>query len=131
MTESLQPRLIKGLHAEYAPAKWDGRDTSGVKCVGKTVLVLMDTCADITTGGITLPPDLIEKMNLASESGVLVKAAEGAFLVNEDGTPWSGFKPEPGDRVYVEKYAGRLVKGRDGQTYRLMDYAAIGATYEP
>lgn len=130
MNESLQPRLIKGLHAEYVPAKWNGEDTSGVRCVGKTVLVLMDSCAEVTTGGIALPPDMLEKMNMAAESGVLVKCAEGAFLVNEDGTPWTGFKPRAGDRVYIEKYAGRLVKGRDGLTYRLMDYGSIGATYE-
>lgn len=127
----MEPRLIKGIHAEYVPAKWSGSDTSGVRVVGKTVLVLMDECSPKTTGGIDLPEDLIERMSMAAESGVLVAAAAGAFLLNEDMTPWSGDKPKPGDRVYIEKYAGKLVKGRDGKTYRIMDYASIGATYEP
>lgn len=126
----MEPRLIKGLHAEYIPAVWDGKDTSGIRVVGKTVLVLMDDCAPTTTGGIDLPPDIIEKMSMASESGVLVGISQGAFLLNEDMTPWLGQKPAPGDRCYVEKYAGKLVKGRDGKTYRLMDYGCIGATYE-
>lgn len=128
MTE-MQPRLIKGLHAEYLPAKWDGKDTSGVKVVGKTVLVLMDSCSEMTTGGIALPPDMIEKMSMASESGVLVGVSPGAFLLNEDLTPWTGDKPVPGDRCYIQKYAGNLIKGKDGKTYRIMDYGCIAATY--
>ena len=127
----MEPRLIKGVQAEYVPAKWSGQNTSGVRVVGKTVLVLMDECSQTTTGGIALPEDLIERMSMAAESGVLVACAAGAFLLNEDMTPWSGEKPKPGDRVYIEKYAGKLVKGRDGATYRIMDYGSIGATYEP
>ena len=46
----MEPRLIKGIHAEYVPAKWAGHDTSGVRVVGKTVLVLMDECAPKTSG---------------------------------------------------------------------------------
>jgi chaperonin GroES len=130
MNESLQPKLLKGVHAEYIPAQWDGTDTSGVRVVGKCVLILMDESASKSSGGIELPPELVERQTLASESGILVKCAEGAFLLNEDGTPWTGFTPSPGDRVYVEKFAGRLVRGRDGKTYRLMDYGAVGAVYE-
>jgi len=127
----MEPRLIKGIQAEYVPAKWSGQNTSGVRVVGKTVLVLMDECSQTTTGGIALPEDLIERMSMAAESGVLVACAPGAFLLNEDMTPWSGEKPGPGDRVYIEKYAGKQIKGRDGKTYRIMDYGSIGATYEP
>ena len=126
----MQPHLIKGIHAEYTPAKWSGKDTSGVRVVGKTVLVLTDECAQTTSGGVALPEDLIEKMSMAAETGVLVAVAAGAFLLNEDGSPWSGPKPVPGDRVYIEKYAGKQIKGRDGKTYRIMDYGSIGATYE-
>jgi chaperonin GroES len=128
---TMEPRLIKGLHAEYIPAKWSGQNTSGVRVVGKTVLVLMDECAPKTTGGVEIPDDTLERMSMASESGVIIACAPGAFLLNEDMTPWSGEKPQPGDRVYVEKYAGKQVKGRDGKTYRIMDYGSIGATYEP
>lgn len=146
----MEPRLIKGLHAEYVPAKWSGKNDSGVRVVGKTVLVLMDECSATTSGtaglalleeagikpqvgatvGTTLPAEIIERMSLAAETGVLVAISGGAFLLNEDGTSWSGEKPAPGDRVYIEKYAGKLVKGLDGLTYRLMDYGSIGATYD-
>jgi len=126
----MQPRLIKGIQAEYVPAKWSGKDESGVRVVGKTVLVLMDECSSKTSGGVDLPDDLVERMSMAAESGVLVAVSQGAFLLNEDMTPWIGEKPTPGDRVYIEKYAGKLVKGRDGANYRIMDYGSIGATYE-
>ena len=126
----MEPRLIKGIQAEYVPAQWSGTDTSGVRVVGKCVLVLVDECSPKTTGGIDLPDDLIERMSMAAESGVLVAVSSGAFLLNEDLTPWIGDKPKPGDRVYIEKYAGKQVKGRDGKTYRIMDYSSIGATYE-
>ena len=126
----MQPHLIKGIHAEYVPAQWAGHDTSGVRVVGKTVLVLTDECAESTSGGVALPQDLIETMSMAAETGVLVAVAAGAFLLNEDGSSWSGPKPKPGDRVYIEKYAGKQIKGKDGKTYRIMDYGSIGATYE-
>ena len=126
----MQPHLIKGIHADYIPASWSGTDTSGIRVVGKTVLVLMDKCSPQTAGGVELPDDMIEKMSMAAENGILVAIAAGAFLLNEDMTAWSGYKPRLGDRVYIEKYAGKLVKGRDGETYRIMDYGSIGATYE-
>jgi chaperonin GroES len=126
----VEPRLIKGIHAEYIPAQWSGTDTSGVLVVGKCVLVLMDECSPNTSGNIALPEDVIERMSMAAESGVLVAVSPGAFLLNEDMTPWAGPKPQPGDRVYIEKYAGKQIKGRDGKMYRIMDYSSIGATYE-
>ena len=126
----MELKLIKGLHADYIPAVWSGKDTSGIRVVGKTILVLMDKCSPTSKGGISLPEDMIEKMSMASESGVIVATSPGAFLLNEDMTPWSGEKPKAGDRVYIEKYAGKQVKGRDGETYRIMDYSCVGATYE-
>jgi chaperonin GroES len=129
MTETLT-KLVQGLHAEFVPAQWDGHDTSGVRVVGKTVLVLMDEVGEVRDSGIQLPIDYRERMNAGCETGVLVAVSLGAFLLNEDMTPWTGEKPKPGDRVYIEKYAGKQVRGRDGKVYRLMDYGSIGATYE-
>lgn len=147
---TIQP-LIKGIQADYIPARWSGVDTSGIRVVGKCVLILMDECSPVSSGaagmalmkesgvaaasvvpmpGVRLPDDVIERMTMGAETGVLVAVAAGAFLLNEDGTAWSGYKPRPGDRVYIEKYAGKLIRGRDGRNYRLMDYQSIGATYD-
>ena len=126
----MQQHLIKGIHADYIPAAWSGKDTSRIRVVGKTVLVLMDKCSPMSKGGVELPQDTVEKMSMASESGVIVACSPGAFLLNEDMTPWTGEKPKPGDRVYIEKYAGKLVRGADAEMYRIMDYMSIGAVFE-
>lgn len=126
-----EPKLIKGLNAEYLPAVWDGNNTSGIRCVGTSVLVLMDLASEKTSGGIITPDFSVEKATLSSETGVVVHIADGAFRLNEDMSPWSGDKPSLGDRVFVERYAGKQIPGRDGRTYRLMDYKCIGGVYEP
>ena len=79
----MEPRLIKGIHAEYVPAQWAGRDTSGVRVVGKTVLVLMDQCAPKTAGDIVLPEDVIERMSMAADSGAAMGPARPAARRNE------------------------------------------------
>jgi co-chaperonin GroES (HSP10) len=123
--------LINGSDAEYAPAKWDGKNTSGLRVTGKAILVKMDECTGKTIGGTFLPEDFTHKMTMQSVSGVLIAVSEGSFLVNEDFTPWSGYKPKPGDRVHVEQYSGRQIAGKDGHTYRIMDYGCVGGVYEP
>lgn len=126
--KSIQP-LVNNLNAEFIPAPWSGEDTSKIRVVGKCVLILVDECSPVTSGGIHLTPDAIEKFSAGCETGTLVAVSAGAFLLNEDMTPWSGEKPKPGDRVYIEKYAGKMVRGADGRKYRLMDYGCIGAIY--
>lgn len=125
-----RPAIVRNLNAEFVPAEWSGVDTSGIRVIGKCVLVLVDECAPVTSGGIHFTPDMIEKLSAGCETGTMVRISPGAFLLNEDMTPWRGEKPKPGDRVYIEKYAGKLVRGKDGRTYRLMDYGCIGAIYE-
>jgi chaperonin GroES len=128
----VEPRLIKGLHADYKPAAWNGQDTSGIRPLGPHVVVLPDECSDITTGSVHLPLDIVEKMNLASEQGVIVKLGGSAFSIYEDGRPWKlDERPQPGERIYFEKYAGRLARGIDGVMYRIMEYRQIAAVYEP
>jgi chaperonin GroES len=122
--------MVQNLNAEFVPSDWSGVDTSGIRVVGKCVLVLVDECAPVTSGGIHLTPDMIEKFSAGCETGRLVAVSAGAFLLNEDMTPWSGLKPRPGDRVYIEKYAGKMIRGSDGKRYRIMDYSCIGAVYE-
>jgi chaperonin GroES len=109
------PSMVRNLNAEFVPAKWDGVDTSGIRVIGKCVLVLVDECSPVTSGGIHLTPDAIEKLSAGCETGTLVRVSPGAFLLNEDMTAWTGEKPKPGDRVYIEKYAGKLVRGQGWQ----------------
>lgn len=124
---SLAPRLIKGLQAEYIPATWPGENTSGLRVFGNNVLVRMDECSSETTGGVMLLPEMVDRMNEASESGCIYAVGPGAFTIFDDGRRWDGDRPEVGERVYVEKYAGIKAMGADGALYRVMSDRCIGA----
>lgn len=125
-----EPVLIKGLQADYTPAVWSGKNTSGLKTFGKNILVLVDECAAVTAGGIMVTDDRAERMTAISTTGVLIQVGPEAFRLFDDGTVWQGDRPRAGDRIWFEKYAGQLQTGRDGKTYRLMDYRALAAVAE-
>lgn len=125
-----QPRLINGLQATYEAAAYDGEDTSGILAIGPNVVVLCDKCTGASAGGILYTEDKTELFDMASEQGIIVQVGAGAFRIFEDGRPWDGYKPVPGDRVYFEKYAGRMAMGVDGKTYRIMTYTQIAAVYQ-
>jgi len=123
----MQPKLFKTSIAEYVPAEWTGKNESGVHPIGDRVLIKPDKAADIVRG-ILMPDDITARHSLAAEGGVVVQLGDGAFMWNHDRqTPFHGRKPQPGERVVIEKYAGQLTKGDDGEMYRLMESASIGA----
>lgn len=127
----MEPRLIKGNQAEYVPATWTGKNTSGIRVFGKNVLVRVDECSPTTSGEVILLDEIVERMTMASTTGVICALAPEAFRLFDDGTRWTGEAPDPGDRIWFEKYAGQLQTGRDGKTYRIMDYRAIAAGVDP
>ncbi len=68
----MNPKVIKQVHAEFTPARYNGVNTAGWHPIGDYVLVKPDTVANKTSGGVELPEDLIERMELASMTGVIV-----------------------------------------------------------
>lgn len=90
----------------------------------------MDLAAQVTGGGISLTDDMVERMTMASESGVIVEVGPCAFEFNKSGTTYTGRKPKAGDRVYIEKYAGNVLLSDTGVTYRVMDDTCICAIYD-
>lgn len=125
--EHLQPRLIKGLQAEFIPAEWPGENASGLQVFGKNILVKMDACAKTSAGGVIMLDEMVDRMTEASESGCIYAVGAAAFRLFDDGHRWEGEKPLVGQRVYVEKYAGVKARGRDGALYRIMDERCIAA----
>jgi chaperonin GroES len=124
----MEGRIITGDHREFVLAGWDGANHSGFDPLDDKVLVLMDEHVEVTSGGLTLPAQVVERQSAAGETGLIVALGPAAFVWNDEATrDWSGRKPEPGDRVYVEKYAGQLLQGADGKTYRLMSQRCVGA----
>lgn len=123
----MEPKLIKTAHAEFVPARFNGVNASGWSPINDYVLVLPDKIATRSSGGVELPEEIAERMQLAATTGILVECGEDAFEWNSDRTrPFGGKKPQPGTRVVFEKFAGKPMLGEDGQTYRIMDDKAIG-----
>lgn len=126
----MKPRLVDRLHGKYKAAEFLGTNTSGITPIGKKILVLTDEFDPTFAGGkLEFVPEMVERMTLASESGVVMEAGQEAFTRHTDGSPWNGRRPVPGDHVYIEKYAGLLVMGNDSKKYRLMDDSCIGGIY--
>lgn len=124
----ITPRLIKNIQGLYETQPFNGKNESGYTPIGKRVLVLMDEAAKTFAGGkMEFVAEQIERMSLASESGTIVETGPQAFELTTDGTRQVSYKPKAGDHVYVEKYAGLLIKGDDNRSYRLMEDSCVGA----
>ena len=93
---------------------------SGIQPVEYKVLIKPEVVEGKTAGGLFLPEQTQDKEKMAQVKGVLVAVGGNAF---ED---WNG-KPEIGDTVYYAKYAGYVIKGSDGQEYRLANDKDITA----
>jgi co-chaperonin GroES (HSP10) len=122
----MQPKLILTPLGQYAPAKWGGQNTSGVEPIAERVVVLPDAAAEQTAGSVHITEEMQERMTMAAESGVLVAAAIDAWSRSADRTgPYKGRRPEVGERVKFERYAGAVHHGVDGRLYRVMDDTCI------
>ena len=120
-------KVLRTAHCEYIPAPDFGENKSGWQPIGDYVLVRPDAVARKSSGGIELPDDLAERMQLAAITGVIIECGDEAFRWNADRTrPYEGYKPQAGDRIIFEKYAGKPILGEDGKNYRILDDKAIG-----
>jgi chaperonin GroES len=135
----MQPKLIAARQhariltplAEYEPAQWKGKNTSGIIPIGDRVLVLPDKAPEKTAGGVLMTEQQQDRDGLAAETGILVAIGEAAWKWNSDRTRlFEGTKPEVGQRVWFERYAGSVQYGKDGTAYRIMDDKAVGAVAE-
>lgn len=126
----MQPKLVKFNKVDFVQAKWSGTNESGYTPIGNKVLIALDKASSISMGGVEIPPDVVERLSMAAEVGLFIAQGEGAFRHNSDGTPFVGRTPQPGERVFIERYAGQLVTGKDGHSYRIMDYHSVGAIQE-
>lgn len=116
---------------KYEMTDWVGYNASGMKALCDKVIVLPDQ-AQAMIGGIHLPDASRENIGTGATTGILVSVGPQAFAWDSHGMHrWEGEKPQPGDRVFFQKYAGMEHVGADGQTYRIMEYRSIGATMEP
>jgi chaperonin GroES len=122
----MTPKLIKTENGQYEAAPWSGSNTSGIAPLGENILIRTDT-ASTSKGGILFTNDSQEKQNAVAITGTIYALGDDAFLWNSTRTkPFAGRRPQPGDRVLFQQYAGVLQTGLDGVLYRLMPESVIG-----
>lgn len=106
-------------------------NVSGIIPMDKRVLVKPDTISDRTSGGIIML-DGAQKQQ-AQTKGTLVAVGETAWAeAVHDARAFSVEfrRPAPGDRVLIAKYGGLVVRGTDGEDYRLLNDEDITARLE-
>jgi len=97
---------------------------SGIVPVEYKVVVKPEAIAEKTAGGIILADETHEADTLAQEEGILVAKSDMAF------SDWNCRVPKVGERILFQRYAGRMVDGKDGESYRVFAdkevYAILG-----
>lgn len=129
MAETAEKREIAAFKGaggnEFLKAQFTGKNESGFRPIGAEMMVLMDRSVDRTAGNIIVPETYQDRMNVSSESGVIVALGSAAFASLPEHE-----RPAVGARVIVEKFSGREFQGRDGQIYRIMTFTCVGAIEE-
>lgn len=127
----MQPKLLKTTQAEYVVGTFSGKNESGITPFGDRVLILPDTAAEKSSGGVFIPDGSVEQQSYAAETGVLVAIGEGAYVWSSDRLrPYSGSRPQIGQRVFFDRYSGGVHKGLDGRVYRIMDDKAVAGGFD-
>lgn len=101
-------------------------NTSGMKPLKFRVLIKPIKVEEKTKGGIYMPDETRDREKFAIQKGVLVDFGELAFTEPD----WL-LKPQKGQMIMYDRYAGgSLVKGNDGEEYRLTNDEEICAILE-
>ena len=121
---------LAAINTNYGNAPIATTNASGVKPTEYNVLVRPKKTEEKSKGGIILPDESRDREQFAQMEGVLVATSPLAFTYAEE-TEWNGAaKPMPGDRVLFAKYAGAVVRGKDGVAYRLIKDKDVTAVLE-
>lgn len=105
-------------------------NNSGIKPAGHRVLVLPEQDTEdekaLKKIGLVIPGHTNERHRLAQMAGVVVEVGK---------TAWKDFKSEPwakeGDRIMFAKYSGVIIRGKDGNQYRMVNDEDVVALLDP
>lgn len=101
-------------------------NNSGIYPVDLKVLVKPETLEETTEGGIVIPGNVRARHDMAGIKATLVAVGSEAFseIKNRDA------RPKPGSIISIAKFAGYLIKGKDGVEYRLISDIDIVAVLD-
>lgn len=94
------------------------------------LLVLPKKAEEKSKGGIILPDDTKDREQFAQMEGVLIAVSPLAFTYAGEAEWSAADKPKPGDRVLFAKYAGALIRGKDGVDYRIINDKDLSAVLD-
>ena len=90
--------------------------THGIKCYEYKVLVQPIETKKATAGGIILPDETHERDEHATMEGTVAGMSPLAFSYDENAP-----KPEIGETIIFQRFAGHVIFGADGIKYRVMN----------
>lgn len=106
---------------------------SGIHPLGEKILVKPIKTERKTEGGIFIPDTSAEKYDLAQIKAIIIEIGPIAFekeIYFEKTYGILTMTPQVGDIIAMAKYAGYLLKGKDGDDYRIINDADLTAILE-
>jgi len=91
----------------------DGTNPSGIKPLEYGVLVKQIEVEARTKGGLILPDEQRDRQQWAEQRARVIAVSPDAFAEFNS-------RVEPGEMVIIAKHAGGVVKGDDGEEYRII-----------
>lgn len=106
------------------------KNPSGINPTEFKVLIEPKKTDDVSKGGIIIPDETKDRQQYAATEGTLIALSPLAFTYAGP-SEWNGeAKPKTGDRVVYAKYAGAVIRGKDGKEYRLCNDKDVCAVLE-
>lgn len=98
-------------------------NTSGITPYDLLALVLPDPVEEVTKGGVYIPQSAQEREKYNTQKATIIALGKSCHV------QWVE-KPQPGERVLIAQYAGKMMKGRDGKDYRIIKEDDLLAGWE-
>jgi co-chaperonin GroES (HSP10) len=96
------------------------KNNSGLKPLGRAVLVKPYLVEEKTGGGLILPGDVVRRDQLAEQRAMVIEIGPEAWKGERDA------RAVPGDKILFSKWAGYQAAGPfDGEIYRVVNDADI------
>jgi len=99
---------------------------SGIYPVDTKVLVKPELLDEITEGGIVIPETVRERHDMAHIKATLVAIGAQSFEDIKN----TRARPTVGAIISISKYAGYLIKGKDGVEYRIINDSDVVAVLD-
>lgn len=103
----------------------------GIRMIEYNVLVVLPVLSEKTTGGIIKPAEVLNGQEMAYQQARIVDKSPTAFNYDDFNRHFPELTPKVGDIVWIARYAGGEVVGKDGRRYRLIKDKDVGGVIDP